>query len=143
MKTATATVPKPELLTYHDAYAYFAQHYGWKVIGAIQVSSFDDPSPREVAALVNQIRQEKVPAIFGSEVFPSPVLAQIGRETGVRYVDTLRDDDLPGRPGQPDHSWLALMRTDFATMVAALGGDPAGLDSVRGRPGDDRASYPQ
>ena len=40
-----------------------------------------------------------VPAIFGSEVFRSPVLQQIGREAGVTYVDELRDDDLPGRPG--------------------------------------------
>ena len=45
------------------------------------------------------MRAEGVPAIFGSEVFPCPVLEQIGKETGVRYVDVLRDDDLPGEPG--------------------------------------------
>src|SRR5205823_630278 len=56
------------LLTYHDAYAYFAAHYGWKVIGAIQVSSFEDPTPKEVARLIAQIKKEQVPAIFGSEV---------------------------------------------------------------------------
>ena len=143
LRAATATVPRPELLTYHDAYAYFAAHYGWKVIGAIQVSSFEDPTPREVAALVNQIRQEKVPAIFGSEVFPSKVLAQIGRETGVRYVDQLRDDDLPGHPGQPEHSWLGLMRFDFVTMVRNLGGDPSALEAVTLDPSPDRATYPQ
>ena len=73
-----------ELLTYHDAYAYFAAHYGWKVIGAIQVSSFEDPTPKEVAALIEQVKAEKVPAIFGSEVFPSTVLAEIGSEAGVQ-----------------------------------------------------------
>ena len=85
MKDATAGMPagNRELLTYHDAYAYFAAHYGWKVIGAIQVSNFEDPTPKEVTALIGQIEEEKVPAIFGSEVFPSPVLAQIGKETGV------------------------------------------------------------
>ena len=36
---------KRELLTYHDAYAYFARTYGWDVIGAIQVSDFEDPTP--------------------------------------------------------------------------------------------------
>ena len=64
-----------------------------------------------------------MPAIFGSEVFPSPVLEQIGEEAGVRYVDVLRDDDLPGEPGEAEHSWLGLMRFDYVTITEALGGD--------------------
>ena len=142
MKRATATVPAPKLLTYHDAYAYFARHYGWTVIGAVQVSSFDDPAPREVADLVEQVRREKVPAIFGSEVFPSPVLEQIGREAGVRYVDVLRDDDLPGEPGDPEHSWLGLVRSNFVTMVESLGGDASELRAVKADgTAPDRAKY--
>jgi ABC-type Zn uptake system ZnuABC Zn-binding protein ZnuA len=147
MVAATATLPpqRRKLLTYHDAYAYFAREYGWTVIGAIQPSSFHDPTPREVGALISQIRAEGVPAIFGSEVFPSPVLEQIGRETGVRYVDVLRDDDLPGRPGDSEHSWLGLMRFDFVTMVESLGGDASALRavSVDQGPGSLRAAYPQ
>jgi len=144
MKTATATVAKPELLTYHDAYAYFAAHYGWKVIGAIQVSSFEDPTPKEIADLEKQVKEQQVKAIFGSEVFPSKVLAQIGRDTGVRYVDTLRDDDLPGKPGAADHSWLGLMRFDYITMVSNLGGDAASLEAVTVDDASaDKAYYPQ
>jgi len=144
MKTATATVAKPELLTYHDAYAYFADHYGWKVIGAIQVSSFEEPTPKEVAALESQVKAEGVKAIFGSEVFPSKVLAQIGKDTNVRYVDTLRDDDLPDKPGDADHSWLGLMRFDFITMVSNLGGDAAALQAVKVDTATaDKAFYPQ
>jgi ABC-type Zn uptake system ZnuABC Zn-binding protein ZnuA len=132
MRSATASVPadRRKLLTYHDAYGYFAAHYGWTVLGAIQPSDFDEPTPREVAELISQVRREGVPAIFGSEVFPSPVLEQIGREAGVRYVDVLRDDDLPGRPGDDEHSWLGLMRFDFVTMVEALGGDATALRAV-------------
>jgi ABC-type Zn uptake system ZnuABC Zn-binding protein ZnuA len=142
--SATMDPHNRELLTYHDAYAYFAAHYRWKIIGAIQVSSFEDPTPREVAALISQIKEEKVPAIFGSEVFPSPVLAQIGREAGVKYVDTLRDDDLPGGPGDPDHSYLGLMKADFVTMVSSLGGDASGLKSFDSSDVvKDRADYPQ
>ena len=132
------------LLTYHDAYAYFAAHYRWRVIGAIQVSSFDDPTPRDVVDLIGQVEAEGVPAIFGSEVFPSPVLAQIGKEAGVTYVDELRDDDLPGAPGESGHSYLGLMKTDFVTMVSSLDGDPSGLAAFD--PADvapDRAEYPQ
>jgi ABC-type Zn uptake system ZnuABC Zn-binding protein ZnuA len=146
MRTAFATLPpeRRRLLTYHDAYAYFARTYSWQVIGAIQVKSFEDPTPKEVAALIDQVRAEKVPAIFGSEVFPSPVLEQIGREAGVRYVDVLRDDDLPGAPGDTEHSWLGLMRFDYLTMVEALGGDASALRSFGvSDVASDRATYPQ
>jgi ABC-type Zn uptake system ZnuABC Zn-binding protein ZnuA len=144
MRTSFATVPKRELLTYHDAYAYFAKTYDWKVIGAIQVSDFEDPTPREVAGLIQQVEQTGVPAIFGSEVFPSPVLEAIGRETGVKYVDDLRDDDLPGRPDAVAHSWLGLMRFDYITMTNSLGGDASALERVTVRNvAPDRARYPQ
>ncbi len=142
--SATVVPHNRELLTYHDAYAYFAATYGWKVVGAIQVSSFEEPTPHEVADLIFQIKAEKVPAIFGSEVFPSPVLAQIAKEAKVKYVDKLRDDDLPRGPGAPDHSYLGLMKSDLVTMVSSLGGDASGLaafdpaDVVR-----DSAGYPQ
>ncbi len=144
MRTAFATVPMRELLTYHDAYAYFARTYDWEVIGAIQISDFEDPTPGEVADLIDQVRESGIPAIFGSEVFPSPVLVQIGREAGVEYVDVLRDDDLPGAPGDPEHSWLGLMRFDFVTMTEALGGDATALRDFDVRAAaPDTARYPQ
>jgi ABC-type Zn uptake system ZnuABC Zn-binding protein ZnuA len=133
-----------KLLTYHDAYAYVGEDYGWEVIGAIQMSNADEPTPREVAGLIEQVRDEQVPAIFGSEVFPSPVLELIGREAGVRYVDVLRDDDLPGAPGDPDHSLLGLLRFDYVTITEAMGGDAGALEAVDvGLAVPDRAHYPQ
>ena len=146
MTIATTTVPNERrlLLTYHDAYAYFAKHYDWTVVGAIQPSSFDEPSPKEIAALIGQVREKQVPAVFGSEVFPSAVLEQIGKETGARYIDVLRDDDLPGAPGDPEHSWQGLMRFNFVTMVEALGGDASVLKSLDTRTTVvDDAEYPQ
>lgn len=129
---ATETVPagNRKLLTYHDSFPYFARHYGWTVIGAIQPADFAEPTPREVARLIQQVRAAKVPAIFGSEVFSSPVLSHIAKATGARYVDDLRDDDLPGEPGAADHSYLGLMVFDFRTIVGALGGDAAAFAAV-------------
>jgi ABC-type Zn uptake system ZnuABC Zn-binding protein ZnuA len=146
MRTSFATIPraKRKLLTYHDAYAYFGRDYGWDIIGAIQVSDFEDPTPKEVAGLIDQVERTKVPAIFGSEVFPSPVLKQIGKEAGVKYVDVLRDDDLPGRPGDQEHSWMGLMHFDYVTMTEAMGGDASALKAFK--PGNvvpDTATYPQ
>jgi ABC-type Zn uptake system ZnuABC Zn-binding protein ZnuA len=133
-----------ELLTYHDAYAYFAETYGWEVIGAIQPENFEDPTPREVAALIDQVRAEHVPVIFGSEVFPSAVLEEIGRATGTRYEDTLRDDDLPGEPGDAEHSWMGLMRYNYVTMIHGLGGEATQLAALDTTPVlRDDATYPQ
>ncbi|MCB0021265.1 MAG: zinc ABC transporter substrate-binding protein, partial [Anaerolineales bacterium] len=87
-------------------------------------------SAQEVARLIEQLRNEEIPAIFGSEVFPSPILDQIGREAGAAYVDTLRDDDLPGDPGDENHSYIGLMVYDLQIMAEALGGDPALMADV-------------
>jgi len=127
IKATVASIPEQnrKLLTYHDSWAYFAPVYGMTVIGAIQPSDFAEPSAKDIADLIQQIRAEKVPAIFGSEVFPSPVLEQIARETGANYVDDLRDDDLPGTPGEPQHSYLGLMAANMEVMARALGGDPS------------------
>jgi len=146
MVTATATIPESQrkLVTYHDAYAYFAKQYGYTVVGALQPSSFNEPTPKEIGDLINQVKTENVRAIFGSEVFPSPILEQIGTETDVRYIDVLRDDDLLGKPGDADHSWLGLMRFNFVTIVEALGGDASALKSLDvSDVAMDTAVYPQ
>jgi ABC-type Zn uptake system ZnuABC Zn-binding protein ZnuA len=146
LTTASATLSAEDrkLLTYHDAYAYFAADYGWQILGAIQPSDFAEPTPREVGDLIAQVKSSKVKAIFGSEVFPSAVLAQIGKETGVTYVDVLRDDDLLGEPGDADHSFLGLMQFDYITMIEALGGNASALRNLDiSDVAPDIAKYPQ
>ncbi len=125
------TIPEKnrKLVTYHDSFAYFAPRYGMTVIGAIQPSDFSDPTPREVARIIDQLKKEAVPAIFGSEVFPSKVVDQIGREAGAKVVDTLRDDDLSGAASDPEHTFVGMMKQNMIHMSSALGGDP---DCVKG-----------
>lgn len=148
IRAAIQTIPagQRKLLTYHDSWAYFAKRYGMTVIGAVQPSDFSEPSAREVAGLIEQIRAEGVPAIFGSEVFPSKVMEQIARESGARFIDQLRDDDLPGAPGDPRHSYLGLMLTNMEIMVPALGGSAEPLKGFDPSPvfeGQSGAIYPQ
>ena len=130
------TIPEGNrrLLTYHDSWPYFARRYGFQIIGAVQPSDFSDPSPREVKRLIDQIRKEKVPAVFGSEVFPSPVLEQIAREGKTRYIDKLRDDELPGKPGDPQHSYIGLMVENMTIMFEALGGSTEALKKIDSAP---------
>ena len=122
---STQTIPAEnrKLVTYHDSWPYFSLRYGYTVIGAVQPSSFSEPSARDIAALIDQLKKLKAPAIFGSEVFPSKVLDQVGREAGVKYVSTLRDDDLPGEPTAPEHTYIGMMIENMKHIAVPLGGN--------------------
>ena len=144
IQEAVQTIPpnNRRLLTYHDSWPYFARRYGFQVIGAVQPSDFADPSPKEVMRLIDQIRKEKVPAVFGSEVFPSPVLEQIAKEAKSSYIDKLRDDELPGKPGEPQHSYIGMMIDNMTIMIKALGGSAEGFRKLDPAPvASARADY--
>jgi zinc/manganese transport system substrate-binding protein len=107
------------LVTSHDAFGYFAAAYGVRVLTPQGVGAGAQPSAGRVAALIRQIRQEAITAVFlegpGSQV----VMQQIARDAGVRvggrlYADTLSPPD--GRaPG-----YEAMMRHNVELMVAAM-----------------------
>ena len=148
IRAAVASVPPDnrKLLTYHDSWAYFAERYGMTVIGAVQPSDFSEPSARDVADLIRQLRSENVPAVFGSEVFPSDVMETIAAEAGAAFINQLSDDDLPGAPGDPRHSYLGLAVSNMEIMLPALGGDASPLRNVDVSPvfaGPSDAVYPQ
>jgi ABC-type Zn uptake system ZnuABC Zn-binding protein ZnuA len=148
IRVAVASVPESnrKLLTYHDSWAYFARQYGMEVIGAVQPSNFSQPSVREVAELIDQVKELGLPAVFGSEVFSSDVLEAIASEANAQFIDDLADDDLPGKPGDPEHTYLGLLRQNMAAMIPALGGDAssmAGLDVLNVFEGASGAVYPQ
>ena len=148
IRTAVATIPEEnrKLLTYHDSWAYFAKQYGMEVIGAVQPSNFSQPSVREVAKLIDQVKELGLPAVFGSEVFSSDVLEAIASEADAQFIDELADDDLPGKPGDPEHTYLGLMKHNLTVMVPALGGDAsslAGLETGNVFDGASGAVYPQ
>lgn len=129
---AVGTIPAAnrKLLTYHDAWAYFARRYGLTVIGAIQPADMAEPSAQELAAIIRQIRAEQVPVVFGSQEFPSSTLETIARETGAAFNDSLTDDVLPGDADAPHHTYVGMMLRNIGIIVSALGGDSAALDAV-------------
>lgn len=132
IKQAVESIPveNRKLLTYHDSWAYFAPRYGMEVIGAIQHSDFGEPTPLEVARLIDQIRIEKVPAIFASEVFSSKFIDQIAKEGNVTIVETLSDDDLPGQDGDENHSYVGMMLENMENMIIPLGGNIESLKEI-------------
>lgn len=132
IKTAVQSVP-PEnrkLVTYHDSWAYFAPRYNMTVIGAVQPSDFSEPSPLDIAKLIDQIKAEKVPAIFASEVFSNRITDQIAKEAGVNVVQTLSDDTLPGNLTSPNHTYVGMMLDNMENMVVPLGGNTSSLSNI-------------
>jgi ABC-type Zn uptake system ZnuABC Zn-binding protein ZnuA len=131
-ETAVATIPPAnrKLVVYHDAWSYFGRRFGVPVVGAIQPANFSEPSAAEVRAVIQEVKKANVPAFFGSEVFPSDVLATIAEETGARYVADLSDDRLPGKPGDPEHGYVGMMVQNVRAIVTALGGDARALDAA-------------
>lgn len=127
---ATIPVAQRKLVTYHDSWPYFGRRYGIEVVSAIQPSDFSQPSAAEVREIVEQVRTQRVPAVFGSEVFPSDVVRTIADEAGARYVEELSDDGLPGEPGDPEHSYIGMMVANVRSMVTSLGGDASALTRV-------------
>lgn len=129
---AVQTVPplNRKLVTFHDSWGYFATRYGMEVLGVVQPSNFGEPSPQYVAKLIDQIRSEKVPAIFASEVFPSKVVDQIAKEGNVTFVQTLNDDVLPGHPSDSDHTYVGMMLENMKNMLIPIGGSIEALKGI-------------
>ena len=73
---------------------------------------------------------QQVPVVFGSEVFASDVLEQIAQEAGAQYVDQLRDDDPPGEPNAPEHTYVGMMLRNMELMIPALGGNVDALAGI-------------
>jgi ABC-type Zn uptake system ZnuABC Zn-binding protein ZnuA len=127
--SAVTTIPEDNrvLVTYHDAWSYFARDHELSFATAIQPADYSEPSAGELRALIDQIRALGVPTVFGSEVFPTPVLETIAEESDAAYVGDLSDDVLPGDPGDPEHSYLEMMRRNAHVIVTGLGGDASSL----------------
>jgi ABC-type Zn uptake system ZnuABC Zn-binding protein ZnuA len=118
-----ASIPpeRRRLVTNHEAFNYFAARYGLQMIGAVfpGFGTERDPSPAEIAELVRRIREFRVPAVFAENVVNTRLADQVAREAGVRVVATLHSDAL-GTPGSGAETYIAMMRTNVAAIVAAL-----------------------
>jgi ABC-type Zn uptake system ZnuABC Zn-binding protein ZnuA len=69
-------------------------------------------------------------------VFSTGVIDQIAKEGNVNIVETLSDDDLPGNPGDPEHSYVGMMLKNMENMLVPLGGNITSLNNV-----DPRDTY--
>ena len=114
------TIPKArrKLVTFHDAFPYFANRYGFSLHGVLVASPGKEPSARDLTALVRRIKQEQVPAVFAEVQFNPKAMEVLASDAGVRVVTNLYNDSLS--TGPEANSYITLMKHDVTEIVKAL-----------------------
>ncbi|QCB46378.1 metal ABC transporter substrate-binding protein [Hydrogenophaga sp. PAMC20947] len=114
-------VAQRKVITSHDAFGYYAQAYGVKFLAPQGVNTDSEASAKGVAQLVRQIKKEKIKALFVESISDPRLIAQIGRETGVKPAGELFSDSLSAPAGAaPDY--LSMMRHNTVALTKAIPG---------------------
>lgn len=110
-----------KLVTSHNTFRYFAKRYGFTIVSTPLGASTDmaDPSAGAIAALIDHIKAEAVPAIFAENVHNPKLVQRIAREAGVRQPPPLYTDAL-GAPGSSGETLIKMIRHNTTTIVEAL-----------------------
>ncbi len=107
------------VVSFHEAFPYFAAAYGLTVVGSIVDAPGQDPSAGAIASLVAKIRSSGAKAIFAEAQFSPKLADTIAGETGVTVVTNLFTDSLGNAPAD---TYVDLIRYDVDRVVKALGG---------------------
>ena len=117
-----ATLPEERrlLVTSHDSFQYFAQRYGFEVVGAVMPVTADaEPTAQELTELIEVIEHEGVPAVFAEKTHSDRLARRITEETGATLIGGLYTGSL-GEPGGEADTYLDFMRYNVKTIVEAL-----------------------
>jgi zinc/manganese transport system substrate-binding protein len=121
IRTAIETIPaaRRKIIATHDAFGYFADAYGMSFIAPQHVTTEAEPSAKDVAAIIAQIKQQKIPAVFLENITDPRLMQEIARETGAKIGGTLYSDALSA-PGGPAGSYIEMMRHNLRELTKAL-----------------------
>jgi zinc/manganese transport system substrate-binding protein len=121
IRDAVAKIPpeRRRIITTHDAFGYFKAAYGVDFVAPQGVSTESEASAKDVAKIINQIKKQKIPAIFVENVSDARLLKRISEETGAKIGGTLYSDALTGATG-PAPTYIDMMRHNVETLAAAL-----------------------
>ena len=122
IQAQAATIPpdRRKLVTDHDAFGYFADRYGFRIIGAVvpTISTTAEPSAGELADLVAKIRAAGVPAIFVGTTVNPKMADLVAQEAGAKIV-SLYTGALGG-PGTGADTYIGMMKSDVRAIVGTL-----------------------
>ncbi|MCE2490284.1 MAG: zinc ABC transporter substrate-binding protein, partial [Anaerolineae bacterium] len=124
-----ATLP-PEmrlLVSHHFSLGYLATTYGFAELGSVVpgMSGMAEPGVAELAALIDLVRERKLSAIFGEPTAgDDDLMRQVATETGAALVSL--DMESLGEEGDPNGTWIGLMRSNVEAIVRSLSGETGG-----------------
>jgi zinc/manganese transport system substrate-binding protein len=122
VRDAVARIPaaRRKVISTHSAFGYFAAAYGIEFIAPLGVSTESEPSARDLAKIITQIRQAKIPAVFLENVSDPRLIQRISAETGARVGGTLYSDGLTGEKGDAP-TYIEMVRHNIKALTRALG----------------------
>jgi len=121
VKTAIGKIPADHrrIITTHDAFGYFGGAYSMEFISPEGVSTDAQPSARDMARIIAQIRKQKIPAVFMENITDPRLMQQIAKETGAKIGGTLYSDALSDAKG-PAGTYIDMMRSNVSELSKAL-----------------------
>ncbi|MEY2518092.1 MAG: zinc/manganese transport system substrate-binding protein [bacterium] len=121
VKTVIGKIPADHrrIITTHDAFGYFGAAYGMEFISPEGVSTDAQPSARDMAKIIAQIRKQKIPAVFMENITDPRLMQQIAKETGAKIGGTLYSDALSDAKG-PAGTYIDMMRSNVNELSKAL-----------------------
>ena len=109
------------VISSHDAFGYFEEAYGVDFIAPLGLSTDAEPSARDIARIITQIKRQKIPAVFLENVSDPRLMEQIAKESGARIGGKLYSDALTDETGDAPN-YIAMMRHNIKQITAALQG---------------------
>ena len=121
IRTRLGTVPAADrnVVSFHDAFPYFAAAYGLHIVGSIVAAPGQDPSAGTVADLVAAIRSNGVKLILAEAQFSPKLAAAIGGETSATVVTDLYTDSLGNAPAD---TYEGMIRSDVDRILGVIAG---------------------
>jgi zinc/manganese transport system substrate-binding protein len=121
VKAALGALPEArrKIITSHDAFGYFGNAYGLEIIAPQGVSTESEASAQDVAKIIRQIKQQKIPAVFIENITDHRLLDQIASETDAKIGGALYSDALSEADG-PAPTYLDMFRHNVGAITAAL-----------------------
>jgi zinc/manganese transport system substrate-binding protein len=107
------------VISTHDAFGYFSSTYGIEFIAPLGVSTESEPSARDIAAIVTQVRTQKIPAVFLENISDPRLVRRISAESGARVGGTLYSDSLSSEKGDAP-TYIDMVRHNIKALTSAL-----------------------
>lgn len=123
VRNLVAKIPpdRRNVISTHDAFGYFAAAYGIHFIAPQGVSTEAEPSARDIASIITQVKKQKIPAVFLENISDSRMMRRIAAETGATIGGTLYSDSLTGEKGEAP-TYIDMVRHNIRALTSALSG---------------------